>query len=110
ARLAARAPRAAMHAAPPWLFPRRWSCLWHQEPKDRRAKQAHRRNTQKCCRAAKTHSHQAKERSAQRSADSGRASNDALGQIEVTAATRAFGDDQPREHTALPPPDVIHQL
>src|SRR6516225_7722012 len=32
----------------PWLFSRRWSCLWHQEPKDRRAKQAHRRNTQKC--------------------------------------------------------------
>src|SRR5262249_9420236 len=70
------------------LFPRRWSCLGHQEPKDRRAKQAHRRNTQKCCRAAKTHSHQAKECGAERSADSGRGSNDALGQIEVTAAVR----------------------
>src|SRR6516162_5383527 len=102
--------RAAMHAAPPWLFPRRWSCLWHQEPKDRRAKQAHRRNTQKYCRAAKTHSHQAKECSAQRSADSGRGSNDALGQIEVTAATREIGDDQRREHPDHRPTDAIEQL
>jgi len=61
-------------------------------------------------RAAKTHSHQAKECKAQRSADSGRGSNDALGQIEVTAATREIGDDQRREHPDHRPTDAIEQL
>ena len=50
-------------------FPGRWSRLGHQEPKDRCAKQGHRCNTQKYHRATKTHSHQTKECSAERSAD-----------------------------------------
>jgi len=92
------------------LFPRRWPCLGHQEPKNRRAKQAHRRNTQKCCRAAKAHNHQPKECGAERSTDSGRGSNDALGQIEVTAAAREIGDDQRREHPITAPLMLIEQL
>ena len=80
------------------------------KPKNRRAKQAHRRNTQKCCRAAKAHNHQPKECGAERSTDSGRGSNDALGQIEVTAAAREIGDDQRREHPDHRPTDAIEQL
>src|SRR5262249_7188708 len=76
------------------LFPRRGSCLGHQEPKDRRAKQAHRRNTQKCCRAAKTHSYQAKECGAERSTDSGR---------KMTAT----GSAQNRERTIRDRDDII---
>src|SRR5262249_59076643 len=88
----------------------RWSPCRHEEPHDGGAKQGYRRHTQKCCRVAKIRGDQAKDCSAEGSTDSGRSSNDALSQIEPTAAVRNVGSDQCREHADYRSADPIKQL
>ena len=59
---------------------------------------------------AETRSYQAKECSAERSADSGRGSNDALRQIEVTGAACEVSDNQWCEHPDYRATEAIKQL
>ena len=59
---------------------------------------------------AKIRGDQAKDCSAEGSTDSGRSSNDALSQIEPTAAVRNVGSDQCCEHTDYRSADAIKQL
>ena len=88
----------------------RWPRLRHEKPKDHDREQGYRCNTQKCRGAAETRRYQTEERSAQRSTDSGRRSNDALGEIEATGAAGDIGDDQRGEHAQHRSADGIEQL
>src|SRR5215813_758873 len=85
-------------------------CLRHEKPKDRDREQSHRCNAQKYGGATETRRYETEEGSAQRSADSGPRSNDALGQVEATGAAGDIGDDQRRQHAQYRSADAIEQL
>src|SRR6516165_11044349 len=88
----------------------RWPRLRHEKPKDHDREQSHRCNTQKYRGATETRRYDTEERRAQGSADSGRRSNDALGQIEATGAAGHIGDDQRGEHAQHRSADAVEQL
>src|SRR5262245_62338567 len=88
----------------------RWPRPRHEKPKDHDREQSHRCNTQKYRGAPETRRYDTEERSAQRSADSGPRSDDALGQIEATGAAGDIGDDQRRQHAQHRSADAIEQL
>src|SRR5215468_4486389 len=88
----------------------RWPRLRHEKPKDHDREQGHRCDTQKCRSATETRRYDTEEGSAQRSADSGPRSHDALGQVEATGAAGDIGDDQRRQHAQHRSADGIEQL
>src|SRR5215831_13445152 len=88
----------------------RWPRLRHEKPKDYDREESHRCNSQKCRSATETRRYDTEERKAQRSADPGPRSNDALGQVEATGAAGDIGDDQRRQHPQHRSADGIEQL